>query len=206
MEDSGPAMIGFLQGRLRAKSPEYVIVDVHGVGYHVQVPLSTFYDLPELGQAVELNVHTHVREDAIQLYGFRTLAEKEMFLLLTGVNGVGPRLAIGILSGISPDELRQVVVRQDYLRLKNIPGVGKKIADRVMLELRDKVQGKTREKTGPAQPFVEAGNAFPDAFSALVNLGYRPAEAEKALRKIKETLGENPSLEDILKGALKTLA
>ncbi len=199
-------MIGFLEGKLRAKSPEYVIVDVHGVGYHVQVPLSTFYDLPELGQSVGLNIHTHVREDAIQLFGFRTLAEKEMFLLLTGVNGVGPRLAIGILSGISPDELRQVVVRQDYLRLKNIPGVGKKIADRVMLELRDKVQGKTREKTGPAQPFVEAGSAFPDAFSALVNLGYRPAEAEKALRKIKEALGENPPLEEILKGALKNLA
>jgi Holliday junction DNA helicase RuvA len=206
MEDSGPAMIGFLEGKLRAKSPEYVIVDVHGVGYHVQVPLSTFYDLPELGQPVGLNIHTHVREDAIQLYGFRTLAEKEMFLLLTGVNGVGPRLAIGILSGISPDELRQVVVRQDYLRLKNIPGVGKKIADRVMLELRDKVQGKTREKTGPAQPFVEAGSAFPDAFSALVNLGYRPVEAEKALRRIKEALGENPPLEEILKGALKNLA
>ena len=199
-------MIGFLEGKLRAKSPEYVIVDVHGVGYHVQVPLSTFYDLPELGQPVELNIHTHVREDAIQLFGFRTLAEKEMFLLLTGVNGVGPRLAIGILSGISADELRQVVVRQDYPRLKNIPGVGKKIADRVMLELRDKVQGKAREKTGPSQPFVGAGNAFPDAFSALVNLGYRPAEAEKALRRVMEALGENPALEDILKGALKALA
>jgi holliday junction DNA helicase RuvA len=199
-------MIGFLEGKLRAKSPECVILDVHGVGYHVQVPLSTFYELPELGQPVELNIHTHVREDAIQLYGFRTLAEKEMFLLLTGVNGVGPRLALGILSGINPDELRIVIVRQDYLRLKNIPGVGKKIADRVMLELRDKVQGKTKEKTGPAQPFVETGNAFPDAFSALVNLGYRPAEAEKALKDLKKVLGENPSLEDLLKGALRALA
>ncbi len=199
-------MIGFLEGKLRAKSPECVILDVHGVGYHVQVPLSTFYELPELGQPVELNIHTHVREDAIQLYGFRTLAEKEMFLLLTGVNGVGPRLALGILSGINPDELRIVIVRQDYLRLKNIPGVGKKIADRVMLELRDKVQGKTKEKTGQAQPFVEAGNAFPDAFSALVNLGYRPAEAEKALKDLKKVLGENPSLEDLLKGALRALA
>ena len=96
-----------------------------------------------------------------------------------------------------------MIVRQDYLRLKNIPGVGEKIADRVMLELRDKVQGKTKEKTGPAQPFVEAGNAFPDAFSALVNLGYRPAEAEKALKDLKKVLGENPSLEDLLKGALE---
>ena len=199
-------MIGFLEGKLRAKSPECVILDVHGVGYHVQVPLSTFYDLPEPGQPLELNIHTHVREDAIQLYGFRTLAEKEMFLLLTGVNGVGPKLALGILSGINPDELRLVIVRQDYVRLKNIPGVGKKIADRVMLELRDKVQGKTKEKTGPAQPFVETGNAYPDAFSALVNLGYRPAEAEKALKDLRKVLGENPSLEDLLKGALRALA
>jgi Holliday junction DNA helicase RuvA len=119
---------------------------------------------------------------------------------------VGPKLAVGILSGISPDELKQVIIRQDYLRLKNIPGVGKKIADRVMLELRDKVQGKQKEKAGPVQPFTDAGNAFPDAFSALVNLGYRPAEAEKALKRMMDALGENPKLEDLLKGALKALA
>lgn len=199
-------MIGFLEGKLRAKSPEYVIVDVQGVGYYVQVPLSTFYDLPDLGQPVSLNIHTHVREDAILLYGFRTGAEKEMFLLLTGVNGVGPKLAINILSGISPDELRQVVVQQDHLRLKNIPGVGKKIAERLMLELRDKVKGKEKEKSEPIQAFVEGGNAFPDAFSALVNLGYRPAEAEKALKRSREALGDSPSLEKLLKHALKALA
>ena len=200
-------MIGFLEGKLRAKSPEYVIVDVHGVGYYVQVPLSTFYDMPELGQPVNLNIHTHVREDAIQLFGFRTVAEKEMFLLLTGVNGIGPKLAINILSGISPDELRMVVLQQDHMRLKNIPGVGKKIAERLMLELRDKVQGKTKEKPEPAQPFSESGtDAFADAFSALVNLGYRPAEAEKALKRTRDTLGESPSLEQLLKQALKALA
>ena len=200
-------MIGFLEGKLRAKSPEYVIVDVHGVGYYVQVPLSTFYVMPELGQPVNLNIHTHVREDAIQLFGFRTIAEKEMFLLLTGVNGIGPKLAINILSGISPDELRTVVLQQDHMRLKNIPGVGKKIAERVMLELRDKVQGKTKEKPEPAQPFSGSGtNAFADAFSALVNLGYRPAEAEKALKRTRDTLGESLSLEQLLKQALKALA
>ncbi|MCE5334030.1 MAG: Holliday junction branch migration protein RuvA [Desulfobacteraceae bacterium] len=196
-------MIGFLEGTLRAKSPEYVIVDVGGVGYYVQVPLSTFYDLPDPGRPVSLNIHTHVREDAILLFGFRTGAEKEMFLLLTGVNGVGPKLAINILSGISPDELRQVVVEQDHLRLKNIPGVGKKIAERLMLELRDKVKGKGREKPVPVQPFVESGNVFPDAFSALVNLGYRPAEAEKALKRARDVLGDAPSLEKLLKQALK---
>ncbi|MFZ2445505.1 MAG: Holliday junction branch migration protein RuvA [Syntrophobacteraceae bacterium] len=198
-------MIGFLEGKLRAKSPEYVIVDVRGVGYYVQVPLSTFYDLPEPGHPVALNIHTYVREDAILLYGFRTAAEKEMFLLLTGVNGVGPKLAISILSGISPDELRVVVSRQDYARLKNIPGVGKKTAERVVLELRDKVQGKGKGKQEPAQPFAE-GNAFPDAFSALVNLGYKPNEAEKALNRARDALGENPSLEDTLKHALRMLA
>jgi Holliday junction DNA helicase RuvA len=198
-------MIGFLEGKLRAKSPEYVIVDVNGVGYHVQVPLSTFYDLPDLGHSVMLNIHTHVREDAIQLFGFRTIAEKDSFLLLTGVNGVGPRLAMGILSGISPDDLRQAIVRQDYLRLKNVPGVGKKIADRIVLELRDKVQGKTKEKAAPPQPFADSANSFPDAFSALVNLGYRPAEAEKALKLARQDLGENPSIEALLRGALKAL-
>ncbi len=199
-------MIASLEGKLRAKNPEYVIVDVGGVGYHVQVPLSTFYELPDLGQPVMLNVHTHVREDAIQLFGFRSMAEKEMFLLLTAVNGIGPRLAIGILSGISPEELRQVIVRQDHLRLKNVPGVGKKIAERVVLELRDKVQGKSREKAAPAQPFADGADSLPDAFSALVNLGYRPAEAEKALQRAKASLGENPSLEELLRGALKALA
>ncbi len=198
-------MIGFLEGKLRAKSPDYVIVDVNGVGYHVQVPLSSFYDLPDLGKPVMLNIHTHVREDAISLFGFRTIAEKETFLLLTGVNGVGPRLAMGILSGISPEEFREAVIRQDHLRLKNIPGVGKKISDRIVLELRDKIAGKNREKAGPAQPFTEPGNTFPDAFSALVNLGYRPAEAEKALKQARQGLGEDPSLEELLRQALKAL-
>lgn len=198
-------MIGFLEGKLRAKSPEYVIVDVNGVGYYVQVPLSTFYELPETGGQVDLHIHTHVREDAIQLYGFKTNAEKKMFLLLTSISGVGPKLAITILSGINPDELRLVVSRQDYARLKNIPGVGKKTAERVVLELRDKVRGKAESKTEPTQPFA-AGSAFPDAFSALVNLGYKPNEAEKALNRAKDALGEDPSLEGLLKHALRTLA
>ena len=143
-------MIGYLEGKLRHKSPDYIILDVHGVGYMVQVPLSTFYDLPDLGQGVSLNIHTHVREDAIQLYGFRTAAEREMFLTLTTVNGVGPRLAVNILSGISPDELRVVVMQQNPARLRSIPGVGKKIAERIMLELRDSLKVK---ESGKARPF-----------------------------------------------------
>ena len=206
MEDSGQVMIGFLEGKLRAKSPEYVIVDVHGVGYHVQVPLSTFYDLPELGHPVGLNIHTHVREDAIQLFGFRTMAEKEMFLLLTGVNGVGPKLAIGILSGISPDELRQVVVRQDYLRLKNIPGVGKKIADRrhagTAGQSSRQEQGKGR--TGPA--FHGRQECLSGCLFSPGKSGLSSGRSGKSAQRLAGSLGENASLEDLLRGALKALA
>ncbi|NLJ29402.1 MAG: Holliday junction branch migration protein RuvA [Deltaproteobacteria bacterium] len=198
-------MIGYLEGKLRYKSPEYIIIDVQGVGYVVQVPLSTFYDLPELGKTVFMNIHTYVREDALQLFGFRTGEEKEMFLHLTTVNGVGPRLAINILSGISADELRQVVFQQDHLRLRNIPGVGKKIAERILLELRDKLKIKVTEEVKPALLSADAG-AYSDAFSALVNLGYRAAEAEKALRKAQERLDENPPLEKLLKESLRILA
>ena len=198
-------MIGYLEGKLKVKSPDYIIVDVGGVGYYLHVPLSTFYDLPDLGQTVGLNVHTHVREDAIQLYGFRTASEKEMFLLLIAVNGVGPKLAVNILSGISADGLRQVVLSQDRMRLKNIPGVGKKIVERVLLELADKVKSKSKGRPEAALP-VSDGSAYSDAFSALLNLGYRPSEAEKALKGAESALGGGASIEQLLKGALKALA
>lgn len=198
-------MIGYLEGKLRDKSPEHIIVDVHGVGYMVQVPLSTFYDLPDLGQSVSLNIHTHVREDAIQLYGFRTAAEREMFLLLTTVNGVGPRLAVNILSGISPDDIRMVVMQQNPARLRNIPGVGKKIAERIMLELRDKLKAK-ETGDGTAIPLPVGSDVYSDAFSALLNLGYRPAEAEKALNKARQQFGDSLPLEKLLKESLRFLA
>jgi Holliday junction DNA helicase RuvA len=198
-------MIGYLEGRLRHKSPDSIIIDVGGVGYVVQVPLTTFYDLPDLGQMASLNIHTHVREDTLQLFGFHTAGEKEMFLHLITVNGVGPRLAVNILSGISADELRQVVLQQDHARLRNIPGVGKKIAERLMLELRDKLKIKTDTEVKPVlQP--SEGSAYSDAFSALLNLGYRPAEAEKALKNAQQKLPENASLEKLLKESLRILA
>ena len=197
-------MIGYLEGKLKLKTPNCVIVDVNGVGYDVCVPLSTFYELPDPGHTVSLNVHTHVREDAITLYGFRTLAEKEMFLMLIAVNGVGPRLAVNILSGISPDGLRQVIVNQDRVRLKAIPGIGKKIVERVLLELADKIKVK-REKPGAVMPAFES-SAYSDAFSALINLGYRPNEAEKALKSAEEALGDTASVEQLLKNALKAIA
>ena len=198
-------MIGSLEGKLKHKSPDFIIVDVHGVGYFVNVPLSTFYDLPELGQTVNLNIHTYFREDALNLYGFRTLAEKEMFLHLITVNGIGPRLAVGILSGMSPDALRQAVQGQNHQRLRNIPGVGKKIAERIILELRDRLKIK-REKAEEPWLLCPSPGAYADAFSALVNLGYRPAEAEKAVRTAQQHLGEDPPLEMLLKESLRLLA
>jgi Holliday junction DNA helicase RuvA len=197
-------MIASLEGQLKHKSPDYLIVDVHGVGYCVHVPLSTFYGLPELRQSVHLHIHTHVREDMLQLYGFHTTAEKEMFLHLITISGVGPRLAMTILSGISPDELRQVVLQQDHARLKNIPGVGKKIAERILLELRDKLKIKRDAVPDPILD-IDQG-AYSDAFSALVNLGYRAAEADKALQKVQQQAGESPPLEKLLKEALRVLA
>jgi len=199
-------MIGYLEGKLRHKSPDYIILDVNGVGYIVQVPLSTFYDLPELGQTAHLNIYTHVREDILQLYGFRTLSEKEMFLHLMTVNGVGPRLAINILSGINPDELRQVVVLQDHQRLRHLPGVGKKIAERILLELRDKLKIEPHKEAEPVAA-ASSGSAYSDAFSALLNLGYRPVEAEKAVKSAQQRLGaEDPPLTHLLKEALRLLA
>jgi Holliday junction DNA helicase RuvA len=198
-------MIGYLEGKIRFKTPDHIIIDVQGVGYSVQVPLSTFYDLPELGGTTHLHVYTHVREDALQLYGFRTAGDKEMFLHLITVNGVGPRLAVNILSGVNADELRSLVVQQDYQRLRSIPGVGKKIAERVVLELRDKLKIKQDKEDVPVYA-AGVPNAYSDAFSALLNLGYRANEAEKALKKAKEKLGEEPPLGKLIKGALRELS
>lgn len=195
-------MIGFLEGTLRHKTPEYIIIDTHGVGYQVHIPLSTFYELPDPGKTVSLNIHTHVREDTLQLFGFRTAAEKEMFLHLITVNGVGPRLAVGILSRISSDELTQVVFQNDQTRLRKIPGVGKKIADRLLLELRDRLKVKGERDVEPSA-VIQASGACSDAFSALVNLGYRSVEAEKMLKKALVQLGEDPPLEKLLKEALR---
>jgi holliday junction DNA helicase RuvA len=198
-------MIGHLEGRLRHKSPDFIIVDVNGVGYFVHVPLSTFYDLPDSGQTVSLHIHTHLREDALQLFGFRTFAEKEMFLHLITVNGVGPRLAANILSGLNAETLRYVIVGQDQQRLRSIPGVGKKIAERIFLELRDKL-GARAPAAAPVRILQTTSGTYADALSALVNLGYRPAEAEKALHRVQHPDDAEIPLERLLKEALRILA
>jgi len=192
-------VIAKISGTLEHKVPGEVIVDVGGVGYHVFIPLSVFYRLPEMGGAVSLFIHTHLREDALQLFGFIEHEEKQVFLLLNSVTGIGPKLAINILSGIPADELARALKEEDQPRLLSIPGVGKKLAERMVVELRDKFQ---------AIPSAEAGRGdgsqlMRDAVSALVNLGYRQGEAEKNVRDITRQ-GEK-TLAEVLKEALRRL-
>ncbi len=173
-------MIARITGRLLEKHPSRAIVDVNGVGYDVQIPLSTFYNLGEPGSDVMLRVHTHVREDALALYGFGTPLELQLFERLIGVNGVGPKLALAVLSGIEPPDLVGAIRAQDIARLTRIPGIGKKTAERISFELRDKLPASIAlaEATSPAA----AGDGLrDDLISALLNLGYQQAAAEKAV-------------------------
>jgi Holliday junction DNA helicase RuvA len=193
-------MIGRLTGRLASKSPDHVLLDVGGVGYLVHIPLSTFYELPDVESPASLWVHTHVREDTLALYGFLTERERSLFLLLLGVAGIGPRVALTVLSGIPPSELASALRNQDVRRLVAIPGVGKKTAERMVLELAEKAASFAAE--GP--PAAPAAVAAEDVISALVNLGYRKAEAEKAVETVART-GAPKEFGDYLKQALKKL-
>ncbi len=197
-------MIALLTGQLALRSPEQIIVDVAGVGYRLQIPLSTFYALPESGQ-VQLRVHTHVKEDAIQLFGFLSEAEKELFALLISVSGVGPKLAITILSHIPTDELANALCQGDVPRLIAIPGIGKKSAERLVLELQDKATALAVAGgiTSVDSPATADEDAHQDALSALVNLGYKESLAKKALKNLKLQTGT--PLEEVLKAALKIL-
>jgi holliday junction DNA helicase RuvA len=194
-------LIALLRGRISEKHPQRVIVDVGGVGYDVQVPLSTFYNLGEPGTEVILRVHTHVREDAIALFGFVTPLELELFERLIAISGVGPRLALAVLSGIDPAELVRAVRLQDVARLTAIPGIGKKTAERIGLELKDRLPASLQaEVTRPRSPADELRD---DVISALLNLGYQRVPAEKATEKAVPLGG---SFQDVLKRALQALA
>ena len=193
-------MIAKVRGILDHKAPGEVIVDVGGVGYQLFTALSVFYRLPEVGEPVTLLVYTHVREDALQLFGFFDPAEKQAFVLLTGVSGIGPRLALNILSGMAASELLGALRDGDVARLVSIPGVGKRLADRMIVELRDKIEVLPEAAPEPtAAPGIRG-----DALSALVNLGYRRADAERAVRQV---LGQGAAeLETVLKEALRVLS
>lgn len=196
-------MIAHIRGTLAHKVPGEVIVDVGGVGYHVFIPLTVFYDLPDVGAQVSLHIHTHLREDALQLFGFQELQDKQVFLLLNSVAGIGPKLAVNILSGIPAAELTQAIKAGDQLRLISIPGVGKKLAERMIVELRDKFTALQAQAIGTAAP-GHGSNLIQDAVSALVNLGYRQAEVEKIVRDT--TQSGTPSLEQVIKEVLRRLS
>ncbi|HZD39117.1 MAG TPA: Holliday junction branch migration protein RuvA [Terriglobales bacterium] len=196
-------MIAQIRGTLAHKTPGEIVVDVGGVGYQIFIPLNVFYDLPEAGGVISLYTHTHLREDALQLFGFCELHEKQVFLLLTGVAGIGPRLALNILSGMPAGELAGAIKEGNHLRLLSIPGVGRKLAERMVVELRDKFN--TLADRGPElSPQAPDSQLGEDAVSALVNLGYRKAEIEKHVRAIIQS-GPS-SLEDVIKEALRRMS
>ncbi len=193
-------MIGRLTGRVASKAPDQVLLDVAGVGYLVHIPLSTFYELPEQESPASLWIHTHVREEALALYGFLTERERSLFLLLLSVTGIGPKVALTVLSGIPPAELVDALRKQDVRRLVAVPGVGKKTAERMVLELAEKVAGLPGEAAGKAPAAVAAD----DVISALVNLGYRKAEAERAVEATARA-GAPKDFGDFLKEALRRM-
>ena len=198
-------MISFLRGRVHDKHPNRVTVDVGGVGYEVHVPLSTFYSVGDEGEDVSLRVYTHVREDALQLYGFLTDLERQLFERLIGISGIGPKLAIVVLSGMETRELLTAVQRADVARLTTIPGIGKKTAERIVLELKDRLtQIVVPTATGTAAPPSSADQLRTDLLSALLNLGYHRQQAEKA---IDATVASNPnaSFEHAVRTALREL-
>jgi Holliday junction DNA helicase RuvA len=200
-------MIAQIRGRLASKEPHRVVVDVNGVGYQVFIPLSTYYQLPEVPAEVFLHTHTHVREDALQLFGFHTRDEQALFELLQGVSGIGPRLATNILSGISVEELVPALSEGNLARLRAVPGVGKKLAERLVVELREKV-GTARLAQPPAAPAGPApivDRALDDVVSALVNLGCNRKEALKAAESVREQLGPAADFEKLIKAALRAL-
>jgi Holliday junction DNA helicase RuvA len=199
-------MIAHLRGRLLEKHPNRVIVDVQGVGYEALVPLSTFYEMPEPGGEISLRIHTHVREDALLLYGFATLLALQLFERLISVSQIGPKLALAVLSGIEPKDLIAAVKVNDVARLTAIPGVGKKTAERIGLELKDRM-GAFLPSEGPAsaQDVPDGGALRTDVLSALINLGYHRPLAERAVdASIKNTSAG--SFEEILRQALRELA
>jgi Holliday junction DNA helicase RuvA len=197
-------MIGHLRGTLIDKRPNQVLLDVAGVGYQVQIPLSTFYAIGELKDEVSLLVHTHVRDDALLLYGFLTAREKHFFELLISASGVGPSLALKILSGMSVDDLIPAIRAGDLLALTRIPGVGKKTAERIVVELRDKLA--QMEAAGPAEEKPAArGGLAADVVSALLNLGYDRRTAEKAAEEAQRN-GGGTSFEALLRASLQSLS
>ena len=198
-------MIAHLRGRIFEKHPNRIVVDVNGVGYDVSVPLSTFYGLGEPGSEIALRIHTHVREDALLLYGFATPLEQQLFERLISVSGIGPKVGLAVLSGIEPSDLIRAIEREDIARMTSIPGVGKKTAERIVLELKDRLPRAPIGAAAGGGGSVEPPAIKDDVVSALINLGYHRPLAEKAAESaVKGTPGGD--FEQTLKQALRELA
>jgi Holliday junction DNA helicase RuvA len=197
-------VIARLEGTLAEKIPGRLIVDVQGIGYDVQVPLSTFYVVGDPGMRVVLRVHTHVREDVIALYGFATPLEQELFERLIAISGIGPKLALAVLSGIEPPDLVRAIRAQDVARLTAIPGVGKKTAERIGLELKDRLPQSVQAAADAAKPASPEDQLRADLLSALLNLGYQRVAAEKAIEKELQNAPDAP-FERALRAVLRSL-
>jgi Holliday junction DNA helicase RuvA len=196
-------VIGHLRGRLVAKHPPQLVVDVGGVGYEVEAPMSTFYGLPATGAEVQLHTHLVVREDAHVLYGFGTERERSLFRELIKVSGVGPRIALAILSGVSVDEFQRCVDGHDVAALVRVPGIGRKTAERLVIELRDRLGGLPGPSTGAGGAAAGPGGAQAEAFAALVALGYKAPEITRLLQKVDPSVS---STEELIRHALRAAA
>ncbi|MGB7068340.1 MAG: Holliday junction branch migration protein RuvA [Pyrinomonadaceae bacterium] len=199
-------MIAYISGKLIDKQANLVIVNVNGVGYEIAIPLSTFYDLGEVGTDVQLRIYTHVREDALQLFGFKTSRERDLYLKLISVQGIGAKSGITLLSGMSSDEIITAIRSGDLVRLTSIPGVGQKTAERIVIELRDKIdllQAGHAKATAAGEGTNEA--VMDDALSALVNLGYQRNAAERSLKQAVQE-GSELSVQKLLRRSLQLLA
>lgn len=199
-------MIGFLRGKLISKAAPSLVLDVNGVGYEIDAPMSTFYDLPDLGEKLILHTHLIVREDAHMLFGFSTETDRALFRTLIKVNGVGARMALTILSGFSAIEFHQCIETADSAALVRLPGVGKKTAERLLIEMRDrlpKLDTITTESVPASVNKPVKGNATSEAISALISLGYKPAEASRMARS---TVGDSLSSEEIIRQALQSMS
>jgi holliday junction DNA helicase RuvA len=197
-------MYQYLNGQLAEKSPAKIVLDVNGVGYEIRIPVSTYSKLPALGEKVKLLIHFHVREDLQVLYGFFTEEEREMFRLLISVSGIGPKIAMTVLSGVSLRDLKQAIIQGALPALTSVSGIGKKIAERMVVELREKVVLEDAPSAEVSSEFKEAGPVVEDSLQALVELGYKKPSAKAALEKaLKDFKGEKPSAADLIRKSLK---
>jgi Holliday junction DNA helicase RuvA len=201
-------MIALISGKIVYKGISHVVVDAHGVGYRIFIPLTTFYELPEAGQIITLHVHTHVKQDAINLFGFYTVQERDLFQLMLSVSGIGPKMSMNILSGISVQEMLRAISSGNVRKLISIPGLGKKLAERLILELKEKVIKKMMAEEIPAIDNQQKINEIirEDVLSALINLGYKSNIAQDALDKVLYTSPKELAMDQLLKKTLKILS